>query len=399
MTAGHWLDGDGVDYRRLRAERLGRFQEAMRARGVAVCLLFHPANIRYVTGTAVMDVYCAGVSARYCVVAAGGEPVLFEYDLAIPYSAAIVADVRPAGWWQFTGGRRERRVTQAVAAVSDVLREFGVAGEPVAVDRADALALLALQQAGIRVTDAGPVSDAAREIKTPEEIRLLRLNGAVGDAMMADFAAAIRPGIREHELYAVLSEALLRRRGEVLFTRLVASGRNTNPWGAEAGDRVVQEGDIVAVDTDAVGYQGYLIDFSRTFLCGDGPPAREQVELYRVAHDFLTVLREAVRPGISYAEYAATVAPALPRKYHCQRYPALVHGAGLEDEGPIINYPGQGENPVSEFLRENMVLCLESYAGAVGGPFGVKLEDQILLTASGAEVLTRFPFDQRLLDR
>lgn len=83
--------------------------------------------------------------------------------------------------------------------------------------------------------------------------------------------------------------------------------------------------------------------------------------------------------------------------YQCQRYAALVHGAGLEDEGPIIYYPGQGENSADEFLSENMALCLECYVGAVGGPFGVKLEDQVLLTANGAELLSAFPFDGRLL--
>lgn len=397
MSAPTWHDADGVDYRRLRSERLGRFQEAMRARDVAACLLFHPANIRYTTGTAVMDIYSTGITARYCVVPASGEPVLFEYDLAVQYSAKIARDVRSAGWWQFTGGRRERRVDDAVTGVLDVLHELGVAGEPVAVDRVDALALLALQRAGIRVADASPVSDGAREIKTPEEVKLLRINGAIGDAMMADFAAAIRPGIREYELYAVLSDALLRRRGEVLFTRLVSSGQNTNPWGSEARDKIVDDGDLVGVDTDAFGYEGYLIDFSRTFLCGDGQPTPEQVEVYRVAHDFLLAMRETIRPGMSYHEFARIVSPLLPAKYQRQRYAALVHGAGLEDEGPIVYYTGQGENAADELLSENMALCLECYVGAAGGPFGVKLEDQVLLTANGAELLSAFPFDQRLL--
>jgi len=399
MSAPTWQDGDGVDYQRLRSERLSRFQEAMRARDVAVCLLFHPANIRYTTGTAVMDVYSTGITARYCVVPASGEPVLFEYNFAVGYSARIVRDVRRAGYWQFTGGRRERRVDEAVAGVLDVLRELGVAGEPVAVDRVDALALLALQRAGLRIADAGPVSDGAREIKTPEEVKLLRINGAIGDAMMADFAAAIRPGIREYELYAVLSDALLRRRGEVLFTRLVSSGQNTNPWGSEARAKVLEDGDLVGVDTDAVGYEGYLIDFSRTFLCGDGQPTREQVEVYQVAHHFLVAMRETIRPGMSHDEFARIVSPALPEKYQRQRYPALVHGAGLEDEGPIIYYTGQAENAADEFFSENMAVCLECYAGAVGGPFGVKLEDQVLLTAHGAELLSAFPFDERLLGR
>ena len=388
---------DGVDHARLRSGRLSRFQKAMRAHGVAACVLFHPANIRYTTGAPMMDVFCAGTSARYCVVPATGEPVLFEWEMGVPYSSRIVGDVRVAGWWQFTGGRREQRVGAAVAEVLEVLRQFGAEREAVAVDRVDTLALVALQRAGIQVVDASPVTESAREIKTPEEVSLLRANGAMGDAMMAEFASAIRPGIREYELFAVLSDALLRRGGEVVFTRLVSSGQNTNPWGSEARDKVIEKGDLVAVDTDAIGYEGYLIDFSRTFLCGNGSPQPGQVEAYRVAHQCLLAMREAIRPGLSYDEFAKIATPALPEKYLSQRYDLMVHGAGLEDEGPIIYYAGQAANPTDEYLQENMALCLECYVGEVGGQYGVKLEDQVLVTASGAELLSTFPFDERLL--
>ena len=390
------VDG-GIDFAALRLGRLRRFQKAMRAHDVGACLLFHPANIRYTTGAAMMDVFCAGTTARYCVVPASGEPVLFEWEMGIPYSSRIVRDVRLAGWWQFTGGRREQRAAEAVADVLDVLREFGAEHEPVGVDRVDALGMLALQRAGIRVADASPVTETAREIKTPEEVKLLRINGAIGDAMMADFASAIRPGIREFELFAVLSDALLRRRGEVVFSRLVSSGQNTNPWGSEARDKMVDAGDLVAVDTDAIGYEGYLIDFSRTFLCGDTAPTPDQAEAYRIAHGSLQAMREAIRPGLSYDQFATIATPVLPEKYRQQRYDLMAHGAGLEDEGPIIYHADQAANPADEYLQENMALCLECYVGAVGGRDGVKLEDQVLVTAQGAELLCSFPFDERLL--
>ena len=108
----------------------------------------------------------------------------------------------------------------------------------------------------------------------------MRINGGIGDAMLAEFEAAVRPGVRECELLAVLAESLLRRRGEYLFTGLVAAGTNTNPWGSEAGDKKVLPGELVGVDTDAVGYGGYVIDVSRTFLC-DGQPSPLQKEAYR----------------------------------------------------------------------------------------------------------------------
>jgi Xaa-Pro dipeptidase len=390
------LEDAGVSLSRLRSERLDRLQGTMRAGGMAVCVFFHPANIRYATGASMMDVFCAGTSARYCVVPADGDPVLFEWEMGVPYSSKIVRDVRVAGWWQFVGTRRMEKTDRMAAEIRDVLHELGVAGEQVGVDRLDAAAFLALQRAGLRVVDASPVTDAARELKTPEEVKVMRFNGAIGAEMMAEFEAAIVDGIAEYELFARLSDGLLRRRGEVVFSRLVASGENTNPWGSEARDKLVRNGDLVAVDTDAVGYEGYLIDFSRTFLCGEGPPSREAVEAYRVAHDSLLSMRAALRPGLSFREYAASV-PAIPEKYLPLRYDLMVHGAGLEDEGPIIYYDGQGDNPEDEHIEENMALCLECYIGAVGGSCGVKLEDQLLVTAGGSELLCAYPYDSRLL--
>lgn len=387
---------DKIDFARLNADRLERLQAVMRQDAISACLFFHPANIRYATGTAVMDIHTLGASERYCLVPAEGEPVLFEWDGAIAPSKKRVKDVRPALWWQYQGTRGDALVGRFASDIRQALNELGVAGrDPVGIDRADSLAVFALQSAGINVISASKVTDRAREIKTPWEVALMRINGKIGRAMLADFEAAIQPGIREFELLAVLSDALLRRRGVVVFTRLVSSGQNTNPWGTEATDKAVQSGDLVALDTDANGYEGYVIDVSRTFLCGDKPTA-EQKELYRVAHDHIVAMREAVRPGRSYADFARAV-PALPDAFREQRYDCMVHGAGLQNEGPVIRNPDAGDNPEDEVLQENMVMCLEAYVGRVGGACGVKLEDQVLVGRSGAEVLVDYPYDERLL--
>jgi Xaa-Pro aminopeptidase len=279
------------------------------------------------------------------------------------------------------------------------MRELGVEGERLAVDKLDAYGFLALQAEGIALTDPSPATVDAREVKTPEEVALFEINGGIGDAMLAEFEAAIRPGIREYELLAVLSDALLRRHGEFLFTRLVASGTNTNPWMSEAHDKLVMPGDLVGIDTDANGYEGYVIDVSRTFLCGDRPTAGQR-EAYRVAHDCVTGMLELARPGITFADFAEK-APRLPEAYRALRYPTMVHQAGLEDEGPGIPYPDDDRGPrrimPERELKENMVLCLECYAGKEGAPFGVKLEDQVLVTADGAELLCTYPYDAKLL--
>ncbi len=373
----------------------------MKRHDLPVCLFFNPANIRYATGTDVMGVWTAGTFARYSVVPAEGAPVLFEYRGSMHVSQKLVRDVRPAYSWQFGGLQSVDKAREWAASIRSVLGELGLAHARLAVDKLDTVGFLALQAEGIALCDPGPATVDAREVKTPEEVALFKINGTIGDAMLAAFESAIRPGIREYELLAVLADALLRNHGEFIFTRLIASGRNTNPWMSEAHDKIVQPGDLIGIDTDANGYEGYVIDVSRTFLCGD-VPTPEQQEAYRVAYDCVTGMLDLLRPGMTFEEFARK-APALPEAYRAQRYGAMAHQAGLEDEGPGIPYPdddrGPGRIMPPREIKENMVLCLECYAGKVGGTSGVKLEDQVLVTRTGAELLTTYPYDAKLLSQ
>jgi Xaa-Pro aminopeptidase len=388
-----------INFDKLRGGRLARLQAMMKRHDLPVALLYSTANIRYALGVDVMGVWTAGTFARYCLLPAEGTPILFEYKGSLHVSRKIVGDVRPAYTWQFGGLQSRDKVREWAQSIRAVLGELGLERERLAVDKLDALGFLALQEAGIDIVDVSPATVDAREVKTPEEIEIFKINGSIGDAMLAEFSTAIRPGIREYELLAVLSDALLRRHGESLFTRLVASGTNTNPWLTEAHDKIVMPGDLVGVDTDAHGYEGYLIDVSRTFLCGD-TPLPEQREAYRVAYDCVAGMLELVEPGLTFAEFARK-APPLPDAYLAQRYPSMVHQAGLEDEGPAIPYPDDDRGPrrimPAREIKENMVLCLECYAGKVGAPFGVKLEDQVVVTRDGAQLLCTYPYDSTLL--
>jgi Xaa-Pro aminopeptidase len=384
----------------LRRGRLERLQATMRSRGTAICLLFSPANIRYATGTDVMGVWSATTFARHALVPADGEPVLFEYPGSMHVSERLVGDVRPAREWQFKVPSAEGPARAWAREIGAVMAELGLAGERLAVDKLDVPGFLALGAEGVEVADAGPVTLEAREVKTEEELGVVRLNGTIGDEMLAELEAAIRPGVREYELLAALSHALLRRHGEFLSTRLLASGDRTNPWMHEAHGRVVRAGEMVALDTDAHGYEGYVIDVSRGFLCGDGPPDREQRDAYGAAFEVVQGMADAVRPGMTFWELA-NAAPELDERYREQRYASLGHQAGLEIEGPDIPYPDEADSWTPELaertLRPGMVLSLQCYAGAVGGSAGVKLEDQVIVTDHGCELMCRYPYDERLL--
>ena len=388
-----------IDFVALRRERLERLQAMMRKRDIPIALLYSPANIRYVTGVDVMGVWTATTFTRCCFVAAEGEPILFEYRNSMHLAERHVKDVRPHRSHQFMGHQGYGLAREWAEGVKDVMREMGCAGEPLAVDKLDGNGFRALVDFGVEITDPTPATVDAREVKTPQEVNLMLVNGTIGDAMMADFEAAVRPGIREHELMAVLNESLFRHHGEFMFTRLIASGTNTNPWMSEAHDKLVQPGDLVGIDTDANGFEGYVIDFSRTFLCGD-TATEGQKEAYRIAYDCVNGMRKLMKPGMTFEEFARA-APRLPPGYRNLSYAVMAHQAGLEDEGPGIPYvhedsAGDKAMPERE-LQENMVWCLECYAGKDGAPYGVKLEDQVLLTRDGALPLMTYPFEAKLL--
>ena len=391
-----------IDFSALRTGRLERLQKMMHKHGIPVCLFYNPANIRYATGTEVMGVWTATTLARYALVPADGAPILFEYMNSIHVSEKFVKDVRPAPNWQYKGTEGLAAANKWAEEIKSGMAELGYAGEPLAVDKLDGYGFMALQNAGITVTDPSAATVDSREVKTPEEVQLMILNGGAGDAMLSAFERAIRPGIREYELMGVINKALFDHHGEFMFTRLIASGTNTNPWMSEAHDKVIQPGDLVGIDTDANVYEGYVVDVSRTFLCGD-VASEGQKEAYRIAYDCVNGMRELMKPGMSFEEFGRA-APKLPSEYCNGRYAAMAHQAGLEDEGPGIPYPdddrsgGWGVSFPNRTIQENMVFCLECYAGKDGAPYGVKLEDQVLVTKDGAISFSTYPFEDKLLN-
>lgn len=385
-----------LDLPALREERLARLQSSMLVADVDAALLLNPANVRYATGTSVMAVYTMSTFVRCALVPAEGTPILYEHPNSMFLSSRVAPDVRPMIGWEFLGPNTDDMARAFARLVADGMRELGVDGSPVAVDRLGVAAFLALDELGVALRDSGPITLAARQVKTAQEIRLMEVNGAMMTELLADFERSIAPGVTENDLLAVLTGSLLRRGGEYLITRAVVSGPNTNPWNLEASNRSVEPGDLVFVDTDAIGIEGYLTDVSRTFLVGgDATPA--QREAYRLAHEQVRAMVELVEPGRSFEEFAR-LTPPLPEPYARQRYETLVHGAGLEDEGPNIPFPDDPDLPMPDgALEPGMVLCLESYVGAPGARDGVKLEDQVLVTDAGAKELCPFPYADRLL--
>lgn len=214
---------------------------------------------------------------------------------------------------------------------------------------------------------------------------------------MDEMRAVMRRGATEVELWAQLQHGNHIRGGEWIETRILSSGPRTNPWFQEAGPRVIQDGDILAFDTDLIGPYGYCADLSRTWKVGDAPPTPYEKALYQHAYEHIQVNQQLIAPGVSFLELSEKGHRLAPR-YREQRYGVKFHGVGLCDEYPSIRYPEDIESSGYDgVLEPGQCLCVEVYVGEVGGPCGIKLEDQVVVTETGVENLTRYPFEAAFL--
>ena len=160
---------------------------------------------------------------------------------------------------------------------------------------------------------------------------------------------------------------------------------------------MIKEHELVALDTDVVGCHGYYSDFSRTFHSGPGAPTEEQRELYKAAYEQVNHNMGILKPGMTFREYS-DLAWEIPDKYYANRYFVSAHGCGMTGEYPYLYHRGDFPNAGYDGVIEpGMVLCVESYIGEDGGTQGVKLEQQVLITETGIELLSEFPFEEALL--
>jgi Xaa-Pro dipeptidase len=377
---------------------LNRTRASLRNCNLAAALLFDPCNIRYVTGTSIMPVWTLHSLDRYVLVPVEGQPVLWEYPSAPVETHRISGvSVRTAyAWSVFDSGKRSVQRAQAFSReVLRYLQDLGVDGEPIGIDRLDAYGFLALQEAGLTVRPAQWAMEQARSVKSAEEIELIRRSVTLCDAAVTHLYGSLRPGMTENEAWATFTGHAFAHGAEYVECRLLSSGPRTNPWFQEASNRRIETGDLVSFDTDLIGPAGYLADLSRTYLAGDKKPTARQQRLYADAEEFLQTIMSELRPGVAFDQLGERLGRRFPKKYHAQRYPFIAHSSGLSDEYPTIVFEDHHDGEV----QSGMVFSIEAYVGVEGEPEGLKLEEQVLVTADGTELLSHAPHDARLSSR
>lgn len=392
----------GIDLARMRRHRLGRLRDEMALRDIGAVLLSDAVNIRYATGARNMQVFTSrNAPSRYLLLTAD-RSILYEFTGAEHLADGLdtVDEVRRAVTASFVAAgpaiaERERAWAEEMAATIRGL--LGRGEHRVGLERLNAGSALGLEASGLQIVDAQLPVEMARAIKSDDELACIRASLRMTEAAVGAVREALRPGLSENELWAILHATVIASNGDYVETRLLSSGPRTNPWFQESSSRVIRPNELVALDTDVVGCHGYYSDFSRTFHSGPDDPTTEQRSLYRLAVEQIEHNISIIEPGLGFRDYAER-AWDIPEPFRRNRYYLSAHGCGMTGEYPYLYHRADfGDAGYDGTIEPDMTLCVESYIGPDDGTEGVKLEEQILVTGSGVELLSRFPLDEALL--
>ena len=382
---------------KMRRFRLDRLRSELEAHDCDGALLYDPLNIRYATDTTNMPVWTMHNAVRYAWVSTDGPVIVFEFSDGefLDAHSEVVDEIRPAISMHpfYTGDRVDEMAARWADELVDVIDGCSRTGtRRIAVDDLSLHGIRALEARDVDLVPGMQLIEDARTVKGPDEIRAMRCAVDSCERNIADMREIFEPGVTEVELWAGLQRSNYLRYGEWMETRIMASGARTNPWYHEASTKPVQAGEIMGFDTDMVGAYGMCVDMSRSWLCGDRRPSAAQADLFARARDMIESNTELFVPGATYRELTEQMTS--PPIDVFNGYTVMAHGVGLCDEYPSLfireSWDAKGFDGV---IEAGNVMCVESFVGRRDGGEGIKLEEQVLITETGPDVLTSYPLD------
>ncbi|MFC0113433.1 M24 family metallopeptidase [Kibdelosporangium aridum] len=384
-----------VDFDRLRAYRIERAKAALESSECGAFLLFDFYNIRYTTQTWIGGAL-GDKMTRYALLTRDREPILWDFGSAARhhklYSPWLEPDNCRAGMLGLRGAIAPSAglMASAIAEIKDILTQSGVADAPVGVDIVEPPFLFEMQRQGLTVLDAQQLMLDARQIKSVDEITLLSQAAAMVDGVYQDIVEALKPGVRENEIVALANKRLYEMGSDQVEAINAVSGERCNPHPHNFSDRLIRPGDQAFFDI-IQSYNGYRTCYYRTFSVGSATDS--QRDAYRRAREWMDVAIQLVKPGVGTDEIALSW-PAATDFGFADEMAAFGlqfgHGLGLGlHERPIISRLNSLEHPVE--IQAGMVFALETYCPAADGFSAARIEEEVVVTDRGAEVLTKFP--------
>jgi Xaa-Pro aminopeptidase len=389
---------DRVDFDRLRTYRLARAREALDRSELGALLVFDINNIRYLTSTMIGE-WARDKMARYALLVRGQEPVVWDFGSAAKHHRLYAHWLRPensrAGMLGLRGSVAPEvgLFADAVREVRGMIEDAGVAELPVGVDVAELPMVFELQRQGVPVADGQQVMLDAREIKSADEIALLTTAAAMVDGTYQTIVDALKPGIRENEVVALANKRLYEMGSDDVEAINAVSGERCSPHPHNFTDRLIRPGDQVYFDI-IQSFNGYRTCYYRTFAVGRSTPA--QRDAYVKAREWIDAAIQLVKPGVGTDEIARLWPAATDFGFESEMAAfglQFGHGLGLAlHERPIISRLNSLQHPVE--LKEGMVFALETYCPATDGFSAARIEEEVVVTADGPQVITLFPAEE-----
>jgi Xaa-Pro aminopeptidase len=387
-----------VDFDRLRTERLARLKEHLDASELGALLSFDMANTRYMTATHI-GTWAMDKLIRFALLPRGGEPIVWDFGSAARHHRLNCPWMRPenvhAGMIGLRGAVAPDAGLFRAAAneIAAILKAEGAADMPIGVDILEPPMLAALTDAGVTVLDGQQVMLDAREVKSIDEILLLNTACAMVDGAYQLISEQLKPGIRESDLVANVTKFLFDLGSEHVDNINAVSGERCSPHPHVFSDRIIRPGDQAFFDIIQT-FIGYKTCHYRTFVVGKANDA--QRDAYKRAREWIDKSIELMRPGVT-TDQVASVWPkaqdfGFDNEMECFGL-QFGHSVGLFlHERPIISRLNSLEHPVE--LKEGMVIALETYCPAKDGVSAARIEEEVVVTADGPRVITRFPSDE-----
>jgi Xaa-Pro dipeptidase len=384
-----------VDFARLRDYRLNRARAALGASECGAFLLFDFYNIRYTTHTWIGGAL-GDKMIRYALLTRDRDPVLWDFGSAVKhhrlYSKWVPEENYRAGFLGFRGAVAPTvgLMESAVAEIKSLLSEAGVADQPVGVDIVEPPFLFEMQKQGLTVVDAQQHMLDARVIKSPDEIMLLTQAVAMVDGVYQGIVERLKPGVRENEIVAYANQRLYEMGSDQVEAINAISGERCNPHPHNFTDRLIRPGDQAFFDI-IHSYNGYRTCYYRTFSVGSA--TQPQRDAYLQAREWMDRGIEGIKAGVGTDEVAELLPRAEEFGFGSEMEAfglQFAHGLGLGlHERPIISRLNSMKEPIE--LQAGMVFALETYCPASDGYSAARIEEEIVLTDDGPQVLTLFP--------
>ncbi len=397
-----------IDLGRLRQERLARLKEALERSDLGALLTFDFHNIRYMTSTHI-GTWAMDKLIRFALLPRGGEPIVWDFGSAARHHQIYNPwlDGRPdqpelgrarAGISTLRGAFHPKaNIADDVARkIRRELDECGLAREPIGIDIVEMPVLSALQAAGLTVVDGQQVFLDARRIKTKDEIGLLTTAVTLVDAAYEELYSFLRPGVRENECVGLVSKVLYDLGSEHVEGVNAISGERCSPHPHVYSDRILRPGDPAFFDI-LHSFNGYRTCYYRTFAVGSASTAMR--DAYRRCRDYMDEAIALVKPGATTADIVSVWPRAEEFGFPNEEAAFALqygHGVGLSIwEKPIFSRLVSLNKP--ELLEEGMLFALETYWPASDGWSAARIEEEVVVTADGCEVITKFPAEELLV--